>query len=1214
MRFSLRARFAPTGDQPAAIEKLAANLDAGVRRQTLLGVTGSGKSVIGDTPILIRTAQGVIIHEPIKELIQRLFLALPEHIGRIGNTEVLMSENIPETLRYEAYSFDPATGYASWKSIRQFIRHRSPNRLYTVTTACGRSVTITGDHNFFALRKGEIRLMRTSDMTRKDYLPLPLSLPAPDRPLQTIELSDYLTHPGRFFISMPSLLTHWTASAKILRPLLTASKTHGLPHADERVPLPLYQKLAVALPALQENVRIAGRRRPQHTLLTQPVSDALLRLFGYYIAEGHAESNYIVISSGDDEIIDDFTHTLKDMGLYWRRRPDTYDYQINSCVWSSVLAVLCGRDSRAKKLPPFWTKLSTPQLAHVLKAYFSADGGVSGQSIECTTASRILASDVAYALLRFGIVTRIHKRRMRLPLKTERRDYWRVTITGQRFLRIFSEQIGFTIEAKRRRLHALMGRPYNTNTDVIPVAGAWIRKTRTRLFIRQRDIADGCGVTRSLISFIEHGKRVPSRRTFEKIIIFLEHRADKNEDVFREIAAQRRLLQLYWTPIKNISDMPGEAFVYDVAVEENETFLAGTGGLFVHNTFTIANVIAKTQKPALVVSHNKTLAAQLYQEFKDFFPKNAVHYFVSYYDYYQPEAYIPRTDTYIEKDAKINETIDALRHGSTASLLTRDDVIIVASVSCIYGVGSPEEYQKISVELRAGDALSQKELLRRLVLLQYSRNPLDPRQGHFRAREHTVEIYLPSGEEIIAVAFEKNRIASLRRRASKDPQSVASAIASLRLFPAKHFVTPQEKLDIAIAAIRQELTERLYALKRQGKVLEAARLKSRTEFDMETLISTGYVNGIENYSRHLDFRAPGTPPHTLIDYFRYKHPDGFLTFIDESHATIPQLRGMYHGDRARKNTLVEYGFRLASATDNRPLTFDEFNEKIGQVVYVSATPAPYELELSKKSCVPSRNPPAPSSKLQVPSSCIVEQIIRPTGILDPMVEVRPAAHQMRDVIAEVKKRAAKNERSLVLALTKRISEDIAEYLTEAGIKAEYLHSEIKTLERPEILKKLREGGYEALVGINLLREGLDLPEVSFIAILDADKEGFLRNETTLLQIIGRAARHTEGMVILYGDTITGSMRAAIRETDRRRAIQKKYNEEHGITPQNIEKAIRESITEGKKHDAASLPAGPAKEVVKELEYQMKKASRAMDFERAAQIRDRIKKVHFSSAC
>ncbi len=623
---------------------------------------------------------------------------------------------------------------------------------------------------------------------------------------------------------------------------------------------------------------------------------------------------------------------------------------------------------------------------------------------------------------------------------------------------------------------------------------------------------------------------------------------------------------------------------------EHQTLLGVTGS---GKTFTVANVIERVQKPTLVISHNKTLAAQLYQEFKEFFPASVVHYFVSYYDYYQPEAYIPQSDTYIEKDAKINEMIDALRHASTASLLTRRDVIIVASVSCIYGIGNPEEYQKTSIEIKPGEKISQKSLIRQLVLLQYTRNPIDPRQGHFRTRENVIEIYLPSGENKISIEIAYGRIANINESKANFGGSRIE-ISKCRIYPAKHFVTPQEKLGLAIENIKKELKERLAELKKRGKVLEAARLKQRTEFDLEMLDHTGYVNGIENYSRHLDFRKSGTPPFTLMDYFHHAHGGSFLTVIDESHATVPQIRGMYNGDRARKEVLIEYGFRLPSALDNRPLKFEEFNKKVDQVIYVSATPAPYELE---------------RSNVGSQMSTVVEQLVRPTGILDPQTEIRPTKNQIKDVIKEIKNRVAKKERSLVMALTKRLAEDIAEYLTEAGIKAEYLHSEIKTLERPEVLKKLRTGEHDVVVGINLLREGLDLPEVSFIAILDADKEGFLRNETTLLQIIGRAARHTNGKVILYADAVTGSMRAAIKETDRRRKIQEEYNREHQITPKKIEKAIRESLLEElKKEGEVPLPEGPIKEIVKSLEKEMKRAVRELNFELAARIRDRIKQL------
>ncbi len=647
----------------------------------------------------------------------------------------------------------------------------------------------------------------------------------------------------------------------------------------------------------------------------------------------------------------------------------------------------------------------------------------------------------------------------------------------------------------------------------------------------------------------------------------------------------------------------------------HQTLLGVTGS---GKTFSMANVVEKIQKPTLVISHNKTLAAQLYQEFKEFFPENAVHYFVSYYDYYQPEAYIPQSDTYIEKDAKINELIDSLRHAATADLLMRNDVLIVASVSCIYGIGDPEEYEKIAIEFKIGQRINLRQIARDLVLLQYSKNDFDPRQGNFRIRDNAVEIFLPSGEEklIIEIELDRNQIKSLglQKVGLVSPHSL-SAIPSFKLFPAKHFVTPRSKLKLAIRNIKEELKEQVARFKKEDKPLEAERLGERTNFDMEMLEHTGYANGIENYSRHLSFRPAGSPPFTLIDYYRHRFGDDFLVIIDESHVSLPQLRGMYHGDRARKETLVEYGFRLPSAVDNRPLKFEEFNEKVKRVLFASATPGIYELRRS--GCDPNTRMASELPEYSDHSgdhshhSCrVVEQLIRPTGVLDPKIEVRPTKNQIKDVIAEIKKRVAKKERSLVMALTKRLAEDIAEYLSEAGIKAEYLHSEVKTLDRPDILKKLREGEHDVLVGINLLREGLDLPEVSFIAILDADKEGFLRNETTLLQIIGRAARHTNGEVILYADAITESMQKAMDETARRRKVQEAYNQERNITPIKIEKAIRKSLLEElspKKDEEIFLPAGPTREMILALEREMRKAAKEMDFELAAKIRDRIRK-------
>ncbi len=616
---------------------------------------------------------------------------------------------------------------------------------------------------------------------------------------------------------------------------------------------------------------------------------------------------------------------------------------------------------------------------------------------------------------------------------------------------------------------------------------------------------------------------------------------------------------------------------------KHQTLLGVTGS---GKTFTMANIIQRAQRPTLVLSHNKTLAAQLYSEFKEFFPNNAVEYFVSYYDYYQPEAYLPQTDTYIEKDADINDEIDKLRHAATHALFERRDVIIVASVSCIYGLGEPEEYYSFVLSLKKGDSYNRYKLLHRLVEMQYERNDIDFSRGKFRIRGDTLEIQ-PAYEELaLRLEFFGD---ALERIVEIDPLTgeLLTELDSIDIYPAKHFVTSQDKLTRAIETIKQELEERLSELKQQEKLVEAARLEARTNYDLEMLHEAGYCAGVENYSRHLSGRAPGSQPWTLLDYF----PDDFLLFIDESHMTIPQLHGMYHGDRSRKETLVEYGFRLPSAMDNRPLSFDEFEQHINQVIYTSATPSEYEYKHSQQ---------------------VVEQLVRPTGLLEPTVEVKPTRGQIDDLIEQIKKRVDKGERCLITTLTKRMAEELADYLIELGIKTHYLHSEIVTLERVEILRDLRLGVYDVVVGINLLREGLDLPEVSLVAILDADKEGFLRSEGALIQTMGRASRHIDGHVILYADTITGSIKAAMDETQRRRRIQEAYNKEHGITPQGIRKAIRD-ITERVKAVAetpASYEATPmAKEdtarLVKDLESQMKLAARNLDFEKAALLRDRI---------
>lgn len=618
-----------------------------------------------------------------------------------------------------------------------------------------------------------------------------------------------------------------------------------------------------------------------------------------------------------------------------------------------------------------------------------------------------------------------------------------------------------------------------------------------------------------------------------------------------------------------------------------QTLLGVTGS---GKTFTMANLIQNTGKPTLVLSHNKTLAAQLYEEFRRFFPDNAVHYFVSYFDYYQPEAYIPRSDTYIEKDSQINEEIDRLRHAATDALLTRRDVVIVASVSCIYGIGSREDYDSMSVTVKTGEQRKRDKLLRHLTDIQYQRNDVDFHRGTFRVHGDVVDVF-PAGEELAyRIEFFGDEVERITKIDPLTGEILAKPSATT-IFPGSHYVTPREKLNLAMGKIEEELAMRLAQFKREGKLLEAQRLGQRTQFDLEMLQETGFVKGIENYSRYLTNREPGEQPATLLDYY----PDDFLMLVDESHMTIPQIRGMYNGDRARKEVLVEHGFRLPSALDNRPLTFTEFEKHVNQVVYVSATPAQYELSRS----------PAPAAS----------QVIRPTGLLDPPIEVRPIDGQIDDLIAEIRTTINKRQRVLVTTLTKRMAEDLTEYLQGVNIKVAYLHSDVDTLDRTDILRDLRLGTYDVLVGINLLREGLDLPEVSLVAILDADKEGFLRSEQALIQTVGRAARHVEGHVIMYADRVTDSMRRTLDETERRRAIQQKYNEEHGIIPQGVSKAVEKGLRpdlpeEAKraKLDLRKIPKDEYGSLIKDLTAQMELASANLEFEKAAELRDIIQDI------
>ncbi|SDA72158.1 excinuclease ABC subunit UvrB [Methanobrevibacter millerae] len=637
------------------------------------------------------------------------------------------------------------------------------------------------------------------------------------------------------------------------------------------------------------------------------------------------------------------------------------------------------------------------------------------------------------------------------------------------------------------------------------------------------------------------------------------------------------------SPYKPLGDQPKAIDSLVNGINDNlrdQTLLGVTGS---GKTFTMANVIEKVQKPTLVISHNKTLAAQLYEEFKEFFPDNAVEYFVSYYDYYQPEAYVPRTDTFIDKEASINDDIDMMRHSATQSLLSRDDVIVVSSVSCIYGIGSPEDYGEFAFGIAVGDIYDRSEILKRLVFMQYERNDIEFDRGHFRVRGDVIEINPVHGTPPIRIELfgdEIDAISIIDRVTGKKQESLQRYM----IFPAKHFVVGQDKMDVAISNIKAELNERLDELNAMNKFLEAQRLEQRTRFDIEMLQEMGYCPGVENYSMHLSGRKWGEKPYSLLKYF----PEDFLTIIDESHVTVPQIRGMYNGDRARKETLVEYGFRLPSAKENRPLRFDEFESSVNQVIYVSATPGPYELARSRN---------------------VVEQIIRPTGLVDPEVIIRPVEGQVDDLLGEVKKRAERNERVLVTTLTKRMAEDLTDYYAKIGVKVRYMHSEIDTLERIDIVDDLRRGTFDVLVGVNLLREGLDLPEVSLVAILDADKEGFLRNETSLIQTIGRAARNVNGQVIMYVDKMTESVRNATDITRKRRYLQMKYNEEHGIVPKSTTRTLKEKTEAEEKivsgADLSKMPKDELRLLIKDIESDMKEAAARLDFERAAELRNKL---------